>query len=210
MAAMRVHLLTATAGRGGDRVRVRVRRPSSSSNINEIQGGISEKAGIVVRFVSMFCAAMAIGFAYSWQLALVILAVVPLVAASGAAMGRVISAYSERGQEAYAKAGGVADEVLGNVRTVVAFGAEDRATELYKAQLQDALFTGIKKAHFAGIGIGYGRARTRTRACSSIKQACPGVAWRWRHMEKRRRRAVSRTFCCLRRTRWRSGTARSW
>ena len=102
----------------------------------------------------MFITSLVIGFVFSWQLSLVVLAVVPLVALAGAAMGRVISTYSQLGQEAYGKAGGVADEVLSSIRTVVAFGGEDRAAGLYRDRLQAALITGIKRAHYAGLGIG--------------------------------------------------------
>jgi len=125
-----------------------------ASDINDIQAGISEKAGVVLRYISTFVTSITIGFIFSWKLALTTLAVVPLIAAAAGLMGLVISSYAQRGQEAYAKAGGVADEMLSSIRTVVAFGGEDRATALYRDRLKEAVATGLKRAHFAGLGIG--------------------------------------------------------
>ena len=141
---------------------------SACSDINDIQAGISEKAGVVLRYISTFVTSITIGFIFSWKLALTTLAVVPLIAAAAGLMGLVISSYAQRGQEAYAKAGGVADEMLSSIRTVVAFGGEDRATALYRDRLKDAVATGLKRAHFAGLGIGYtGAVRMRSTAEAS-------------------------------------------
>lgn len=43
----------------------------------------------------------------------------------------MISTASSKGLDAYAKAGAVADEVLGAIRTVVAFGGQDKECERY-------------------------------------------------------------------------------
>ena len=41
----------------------------------------------------------------------------------------MITTASSKGLDAYAKAGAVADEVLGAIRTVVAFGGQDKECE---------------------------------------------------------------------------------
>ena len=43
--------------------------------------------------------------------------------------GQIIATFTVREQAAYAAAGGVAEEVLSSIRTVVAFGGEQKETE---------------------------------------------------------------------------------
>ncbi|CAM9205099.1 unnamed protein product [Bubo scandiacus] len=54
-----------------------------------------------------------------------LLVVLPVLVGAGALIGTVLRSFSRRAQEQVAKATGVADEVLGNVRTVRAFAMED-------------------------------------------------------------------------------------
>ncbi len=58
---------------------------------------------------------------------------------------------------AYAKAGAVADEVLSSIRTVVAFGGEQKEIARYTTTLEGAKSQGIKRntAQAAGIGVVY-------------------------------------------------------
>lgn len=51
--------------------------------------GIGHKIGSFIQAVTMFFAGFAMGFAYGWKLTLVILAITPLLAISGAILGKV-------------------------------------------------------------------------------------------------------------------------
>jgi ATP-binding cassette subfamily B (MDR/TAP) protein 1 len=55
--------------------------------------------------------------------------ITPLLAISGVVMMKVMASVSEKGQKAYAKAGSVATEVLGAMKTVTAFTGESRELE---------------------------------------------------------------------------------
>ena len=45
---------------------------------------------------------------------------------------QIIASFTVREQRAYAAAGGIAEEVLSGIRTVVAFGGERKETERYE------------------------------------------------------------------------------
>ena len=45
---------------------------------------------------------------------------------------QIITSYTVREQRAYASAGGIAEEVLLGIRTVVAFGGEEKEAERYE------------------------------------------------------------------------------
>ena len=51
-------------------------------------------------------------------------------------------------------AGAVAEEVLGGIRTVVAFGGEQKESERFNERLKSAEVNGIKKGLYTGLGIG--------------------------------------------------------
>ncbi|KAI8515408.1 Multidrug resistance protein 1 [Branchiostoma belcheri] len=95
-----------------------------------------------------------IGFIYGWKMALVIIAVSPLLGIVAFLMTKMASAFTEDEQAAYAKAGGVAEEVLSSMRTVAAFGGEKKEEKRYNAHLVDAMRIGVKKAISAGAGMG--------------------------------------------------------
>ncbi|XP_059391183.1 mitochondrial potassium channel ATP-binding subunit [Carassius carassius] len=81
--------------------------------------------------------------------------VLPCLVGAGALIGSFLRKLSRKAQEQVAKATGVADEALGNVRTVRAFAMEDRELEMYAAEVQksaamnETLGTGI--AIFQGL-----------------------------------------------------------
>ncbi|XP_072184568.1 mitochondrial potassium channel ATP-binding subunit [Excalfactoria chinensis] len=70
------------------------------------------------------------------RLTLLLLLVLPALVSAGAALGSVLRALSRQAQEQVAKATGVADEVLGNVRTVRAFAMEEQQARLYCAEAE--------------------------------------------------------------------------
>lgn len=57
--------------------------------------------------------------------------------------------------DAYAAAGGIVEQVLSNIRTVLAFGGQSRELARYATQLELAYKAGKKKAIVSGAGIGF-------------------------------------------------------
>lgn len=56
--------------------------------------------------------------------------------------------------KSYAKAAAIAEEVLGSIRTVIAFGGEEKEAERYKKNLIPANKTGRLKGVYSGVGGG--------------------------------------------------------
>ncbi|KND00616.1 uncharacterized protein SPPG_03744 [Spizellomyces punctatus DAOM BR117] len=119
-----------------------------------IQEGISEKVGMIIQFVTTFIAGFIIAFIKGWRLALVLTACFPLLAGAAALMSIMVAASSDKGNDAYASAGGIAQQVLSGMRTVVAFGGEHRATKRYAALLKSAEKDAIKKSIYTALGVG--------------------------------------------------------
>ena len=93
--------------------------------LEQIELGVGEKFGTLVECASTFVTGLIIAFFASWKLTLVILCVSPFLA--GCIIYMVISMRKSLflSRKAYETAGGVAEEVLYNIKTVVSFGNFD-------------------------------------------------------------------------------------
>ncbi|KAL0891056.1 hypothetical protein Bca101_015039 [Brassica carinata] len=125
-----------------------------TSDILVIQDALSEKVGNFLHYISRFIAGFAIGFTSVWQISLVTLAIVPLIALAGGVYAFVAIGLITRVRKSYIKAGQVAEEVIGNVRTVQAFTGEERAAKLYWGALKNTYKYGRKAGLIKGLGLG--------------------------------------------------------
>ncbi|KAJ4834347.1 ABC transporter B member 14 [Turnera subulata] len=126
-----------------------------SSDAILVQDAIGDKTGHTIRYLSQFLVGFGVGFASVWQLTLLTLAVVPLIAVAGGAYTVIMSKLSEKGEAAYADAGKVAEEVISQIRAVYSFVGEDRAIEAYSRNLKGALKLGKKFGIAKGVGVGF-------------------------------------------------------
>ncbi|XP_068306707.1 ABC transporter B family member 2-like [Pyrus communis] len=125
-----------------------------TSDIIVVQDALSEKVGNFLHYVSRFLAGFIIGFVRVWQISLVTLSIVPLIALAGGVYAYVTIGLIARVRKSYVKAGEIAEEVIGNVRTVQAFAAEDKAVREYKAALLKTYQYGKKAGLAKGLGLG--------------------------------------------------------
>ncbi|XP_040289636.1 ATP-binding cassette sub-family B member 5-like isoform X4 [Bufo bufo] len=117
-----------------------------TEDVNKINDGIGDKVGHLVQNVTTCVGGLVIGLIKGWQLALVILATSPVVAISTAICSKMVVSLTSKELSAYAKAGSVAEEVLSSIRTVVAFGGQEKEIQRYTNNLGEAKQIGIKKA----------------------------------------------------------------
>ncbi|KAJ6806125.1 ABC transporter B family member 2-like isoform X1 [Iris pallida] len=95
-----------------------------------------------------------IGFTYVWQLTLVSLSTLPFIAISGVIYAYIATKLVAKVRKSYVKAGNIAEEVIGNVRTVQAFGGEEKAAKAYNDALLETYEYGKKGGLVKGLGIG--------------------------------------------------------
>ncbi|XP_075443283.1 ATP-binding cassette sub-family B member 5 isoform X2 [Ascaphus truei] len=126
-----------------------------TEDINKINDGIGDKVGHLFQNVSIFVTGIIIGLVKGWQLALVILATSPLMAISAALSSKMLISLTSKELTAYAKAGAVAEEVLSSIRTVVAFGGQEKEIKRYTSNLGEAKKLGIKKAIASQLALGF-------------------------------------------------------
>ncbi|CAG9571821.1 unnamed protein product [Danaus chrysippus] len=125
-----------------------------SDDVEKYREGIGEKVPMLIYLVMSFVTAVLISLAYGWELTLVILSCAPVIIITTAVVAKVQSSLTTKELKAYSIAGVIAEEVLASIRTVVAFGGEEKEIERYQERLAPAKKTGVKKGIYSGIGSG--------------------------------------------------------
>ncbi|XP_053616726.1 multidrug resistance protein homolog 49 isoform X2 [Plodia interpunctella] len=125
-----------------------------ADDVEKFREGIAEKIPMLVYLVMSFVTAIFISLAYGWELTLVILSCTPIIIITTAVVAKVQSSLTTKELSAYSIAGVIAEEVLGSIRTVVAFGGEKKEVKRYSLRLDPAKKTGTQKGVFSGLGSG--------------------------------------------------------
>ena len=93
--------------------------------LEQIELGVGEKFGTLIECASTFVTGLIIAFFSSWKLTLIILCVAPFLAICMIYMVKSMRRSLFLSRKAYETAGGVAEEILYNIKTVVSFGHFD-------------------------------------------------------------------------------------
>lgn len=94
----------------------------------------------------MFVIGIIVGLMYGWKLALVIIAMTPVLILTGMMFGNALAEATGEGLGAYAEAGGIASEVLAMIRTVTAFGGQEEEALRCEATLKGSLEKAYKSS----------------------------------------------------------------
>lgn len=123
-----------------------------------IRDGFGTKFGQLFMFLGMIIGGYTVGFLRGWKLTLVISAVLPLLAGVGYLFMKSLTESETRSRETYGHAGAVAEEVFGNIRTVVAFGSEEQCRTRYCDLLNNSLNESLRSSIYFGgtVGLTFG------------------------------------------------------
>ncbi|CAN1353147.1 ABC transporter B family member 11 [Linum perenne] len=117
-------------------------------------GAIGDSLAMNVQNIATAVAALIIAFTASWQLALVILVLLPLTLINGFTQVKFMKGFSADAKAMYEEASQVANDAVGSIRTVASFCAEDKVTELYKKKCDGPMRSGVKLGLISGVGLG--------------------------------------------------------
>ena len=123
----------------------------ATTNADQVNAGLSEKLARVIQSISMMVTALIIAFLQSWKLTLIIIAVVfPLFIILGVTM-TIEANIDSRLLKIYAEAANLAEETIGSVKTVHAFGAGKPLLAKFDDWLTKASEVGHKKSPALGV-----------------------------------------------------------
>lgn len=125
-----------------------------SSDISTIRSGTAEKVGICLASVSFFVTAYIVAFIKDWELAAILLSLIPAYFIMSFVGSYFIEKYAGLMSDYAASASSIASEALSNIVVVQAFGANKRLESKFAKALKSSEREGLKKATAIGIQSG--------------------------------------------------------
>ncbi|KAK6140455.1 hypothetical protein DH2020_025798 [Rehmannia glutinosa] len=108
----------------------------------------------LVQEVASLVVGLAIAFEASWQLALIVLALIPLVIFNGYVQMKSVGGFSRDTKLMHEEASQVANDAVSNIRTVASFCAQEKIIEMYKKKSEGPATKRTKQGLISGIGFG--------------------------------------------------------
>ncbi|KAK9983466.1 hypothetical protein SO802_032991 [Lithocarpus litseifolius] len=125
-----------------------------SADAATVRALVGDALGQIVESLASVVAGLVIAFVASWQLALIVLALVPLLGIKGYIQQQSMSGFSADAKAMYEDASQIANDAVGSIRTVASFCAEEKVMQLYEEKCEGPRKAGIKEGLISGIGFG--------------------------------------------------------
>ncbi|KAK4492667.1 hypothetical protein RD792_003487 [Penstemon davidsonii] len=125
-----------------------------SADAATIRALVGDALAQLVQDISSATIGLALAFIASWQLALIVLAMVPLIGLNGYVQLKFMTGFSADAKVMYEEASQVANDAVGTIRTVASYCAEEKIMELYRKKCEGPMKIGIRQGLISGIGFG--------------------------------------------------------
>ncbi|KAF8394745.1 hypothetical protein HHK36_020962 [Tetracentron sinense] len=125
-----------------------------SADAATVRSLVGDALALLVQNTATAVAGLVIAFLASWQLALIILVLLPLIGLNGYVQMKFMKGFSADAKMMYEEASQVANDAVGSIRTVASFCAEEKVMQLYKKKCDGPMKTGIRQGLISGAGFG--------------------------------------------------------
>ncbi|KAM5568564.1 ABC transporter B family member 11-like [Rosa sericea] len=125
-----------------------------SGNAASLRGLVGDALSLAVMHASTTIAGLVIAFLANWQLAFIILLMLPLLGISGYFQIEVLKGLSANAKKMYEDASQVATDAVGSIRTIASFCAEEKIIKLYQTKCEGPIKAGIRQGIVSGMGFG--------------------------------------------------------
>nr|CAB3483714.1 unnamed protein product [Digitaria exilis] len=125
-----------------------------AKDANMVRSLVGDRMSLLIQTVSVVLVAFTMGLIIAWRLALVTIAIQPLICASLYARRALLKSMSARSVQAQSESSKLVADAVSNLRTITAFSSQDRILRLF-AQAQDGpRKEGLRQSWLAGLGLG--------------------------------------------------------
>lgn len=108
------------------------------TDVRKIKEALGKSFAIAVQNFAQFLGGFVLAFVVSWKMSLVMCCMLPMMAGSTYWFASALQEINGGTMKYYVKAGAIADEIFGAVKTVISFGAEKHELERYGVHLEYA------------------------------------------------------------------------
>uniref|UniRef100_A0ACD5V7A9 Uncharacterized protein n=1 Tax=Avena sativa TaxID=4498 RepID=A0ACD5V7A9_AVESA len=125
-----------------------------AKDANIVRSLVGDRMALVIETVAAVLIACTMGLVIAWRLALVMIAVQPLIIVCFYARRVLLKSMSKKSIQAQSESSKLAAEAVSNLRTVTAFSSQDRILGLFNKAQNGPRKESIRQSWIAGIGLG--------------------------------------------------------
>ncbi|EOA25272.1 hypothetical protein CARUB_v10018587mg [Capsella rubella] len=136
-----------------------------AKDANVVRSIVGERVSLLVQTISAVSIACTIGLVISWKLAIVMIAIQPVVVACFYTQRIVLKSISKKAIKAQEESSKLAAEAVSNIRTITAFSSQERILKLLKKVQEAPKRENIRQSWLAGVVLATSRS---LMTCTSV------------------------------------------